>query len=58
MTRDMKVKYNKVPLKNFITIINDGEPIMSDIYIEVYQKGWTGSKIIARANINLNYCIK
>lgn len=28
---------------------------MSDIYIEIVQKGWVSNKIAARANINLNF---
>lgn len=31
---------------------------MSDIYITVLSKGWLGDKIIARANINLNYFVE
>lgn len=28
---------------------------MSDIYIELVEKGWVSHKVIARANINLNF---
>ena len=30
-------------------------PLIGDIYIEIRRKNWSGDKIIARANINLNF---
>lgn len=31
---------------------------MSDVYIEVVEKGWVSNKVIARANINLNFLME